>query len=177
MKLNNTILALAAITTGVIAGLFFGYQVSVIPAFKTLSDANYIAAMQAINAAIPQDPFFEFSFLGAAVFLPVAAYLHRRSLRSLRFLLLVAATLLYLIGTLGITIGANVPLNDALAAFSLHSSTPQQAAIARSSFESPWNAWHLIRTIASIGALVLVIVACLSPGLRPMPARRSEKTR
>jgi len=68
MKFKNIVLAVAAITTGLIAGLFFGYQVSVIPAFRTLSDVNYIAAMQAINIAIPQDPFFEFSFLGAAVF-------------------------------------------------------------------------------------------------------------
>lgn len=59
MKIKNIVLTVAAITTGLIAGLFFGYQVSVIPAFKTLSDVNYIAAMQAINTAIPQDPFFE----------------------------------------------------------------------------------------------------------------------
>src|SRR5256885_13559728 len=89
MKLRNTVLTLAVITTGLIAGLFFGYQVSVIPAFKTLSEANYIAAMQAINVAIPQDPFFEFNFLGAAIFLPVAAYLHRSTPGSLRFPLLV----------------------------------------------------------------------------------------
>ena len=134
---------------------------SIIPAFKTLSDANYIAAMQAINVTIPQDPFFEFGFLGAAVFLPVAAYLNRNTPGSLRFPLLVGATLLYIIGTLGVTMGANVPLNDALAAFSLHASTPQQVAIARSAFENPWNGWHLIRTLASSGSLVLVIVACL----------------
>jgi uncharacterized membrane protein len=167
MNLKNTVLTLAAITTGLSAGLFFGYQVSVIPAFKTLSDANYIAAMQAINVIIPQDPFFEFNFLGAALFLPVAAYLHRSLPGSLRFPLLVAAALLYILGTLGTTMAANVPLNDTLAAFSLHSSTPQQAALARSAFEGPWNSWNLIRTLASVGSLVLVIVACLSPCTTP----------
>src|SRR5579884_425500 len=111
MKFKNIVLAAAAISTGLIAGLFFGYQVSVIPAFKTLSDVDYIAAMQAINIAIPQDPFFEFSFLGAAVFLPVAAYLHRSIPGSRQFPLLIGATLLYIIGTLGVTMAANVPLN------------------------------------------------------------------
>lgn len=175
MKFKNIALAVAVITTGLIAGLFFGYQVSVIPAFKTLSDANYIAAMQAINIAIPQDPFFEFSFLGAAVFLPVAAYLHRSTSGSRRFPLLIGATLLYIIGTLGVTMVANVPLNDALAALSLSSLTPQQAAIARAAFQDPWNTWHLIRTVASIGALILAIGACLSPGVRSLQANLGEK--
>ena len=164
MRFKNIVLAGAGITTGLIAGLFFAYQVSVIPAFKTLSDAQYVASMQAINLAIPQDPFFELNFLGAAVFLLVAAYLHRSASGSRRFLLLVGAALLYLIGTLGVTMGANVPLNDTLAAFSLSTATPQQAEIARAAFEDSWNTWNLVRTLASIGALVLVIVACLSPG-------------
>jgi uncharacterized membrane protein len=72
--------------------------------------------------------------------------------------------------------GANVPLNDTLAAFSLSSSTPQQAAIARSAFEGQWNTWHLIRTLASFGSLVLVIVARLSPSVRPIQATLTEKT-
>jgi uncharacterized membrane protein len=175
MNLKTPVLAGAAITTGVSAGLLFGYQVSVIPAFKTLSDADYIAAMQAINVAI-QNPIFALFFFGAAIFLLGAAFLHRSTPGSLRFHLLVAATLLYIVGTLGITIGANVPLNDTLAAFSLHSSTPAQAALARSAFQGPWNTWHLIRTSASVGSLVLVTVACLSPSTRPIPANLSEKT-
>jgi uncharacterized membrane protein len=170
MKFKTIVLAGAGITTGLIAGLFFAYQVSVIPAFKTISDTQYIASMQAINLAIPQDPFFEFNFLSAAVFLLVAAYLYRSTPRSRRFLLLVGAALLYLIGTLGVTMGANVPLNDALAAFSLSTATPQQAEIARAAFENSWNTWNLVRTFASTGALILVIVACLSPGVRTLEA-------
>lgn len=174
MNLKKTVMTVATTTTGLSAGLLFGYQVSVIPAFKTLSDAEYIAAMQAINVAI-QNSVFGATFLGPALFLPVAAYMHRSTPTSLRFKLLVAAALLYIVGTLGITFGANIPLNDTLAAFSLHSSTPQQAAIARSAFQGPWNNWHLIRTFASLGSLVLVIVACLSPSTRPIQANLSEK--
>lgn len=162
MNLKKTVLTVAATTTGLSAGLLYAYQVSVIPAFKTLSDDEYIAAMQSINVAI-QNPVFGFNFLGTAIFLPIAAYLHRSTPGSLRFKLLVAATLLYIVGTLGITIGANVPLNDTLAKFSLQSSTPKQVATARAAFQDPWNDWHMIRTFASIGSLILVIVACLSP--------------
>lgn len=105
----------------------------------------------------------------------MAAYLHRRTSGTLRFFLLVGATLLYVIGALGVTMGANVPLNDTLAGFSLSGSTPQQAAMARAAFEGPWNTWHLIRTVTSIGALVLVIVACFSPTPHPMPSQTSQK--
>ena len=156
MNFKTIILTLAIITTGLIAGLCFDYQVSVIPAFKTISNTSYIAAWQAIILAIPQDPFFEFCFLGAAVFLAVAAYLHRS---TRQFPLLVGATLLYILGVLGVTWVANIPLNDTLAAFSLSSSTPQQAAIARAAFEDPWSTWNLIRTLTSIGALVLALIA------------------
>jgi len=162
MNLKKTVLILAATTTGLSAGLFFGFQVSVIPAFMTLSNAEYIAAMQAINIAI-LNPIFMLTFLGPAILLPVAAYPYRSAPASLQFILLVAAALLYIVGSLGITMGANVPLNDALAQFSLHSSTPAQAATARAVFEDPWNNWHMIRTLASIGSLVLVIIVCLSP--------------
>lgn len=162
MNLKKTVLTVAATTTGLSAGLLFGYQVSVIPAFKTLSDKEYIAAMQAINVAI-QNPVFGFTFIGPAIFLPVAVYLHRSTPASLRFKLLVAATLLYIVGTLGITFGANIPLNDTLATFSLQASTPEQAAAVRATFQDPWNNWHIIRTFASIGSLVLVIIAFLSP--------------
>lgn len=175
MNLKTIILTGAAITTGLSAGLLFGYQVSVIPAFQTLSDADYIASMQAINIAI-QNPIFLLIFFGAALFLLGAVYLHRSTPSSLLFQLLVAATLLYIVGTLGITIAANVPLNDALAAFSLHSSTAQQAAIARSAFQGPWNTWHMIRTLAAFGSLVLIILACLSPSTRPIQANLSQKT-
>ena len=174
MTLKNIVLTVAATTTGVNAGLFFAYQVSIIPAFKTLSDRDYIAAMQAINAAI-QNPVFLSNFLGTVFFLPAAAYLHRSKPASLRSKLLLGATLLYIVGTFGITADANVPLNDMLAQFSLHSSTPQQVAKVRAGFEGPWNTWHLMRTIASVGSLVLVIAACLSAStVSSRPSKRNN---
>jgi uncharacterized membrane protein len=166
MNLKKIILLLAATTTGLSAGLFFGFQVSIIPAFTTLPDRQYIEAMQAINIAI-QNPVFLFAFVGAAIFLPVAAYMYRGTPRSPQFTLLLAAALLYIIGAFGITSAINVPMNDTLAAFSLHASSAQAAAAARTAFENPWNTWHLIRTLASIGSFILAIVACFSPNTAP----------
>lgn len=162
MSVKTIVLVCATITTGLIAGLFFGYQVSIIPAFKSLSSEEYIAAMQAINVTIQQDVFFECAFLGSAIFLLAALILLRSKIGSLQYTLLILATILYLIGVLGITIGANVPLNDMLALFPLQSSAPQQVVSTRAAFENQWNAWHLIRTIASVCSLILLVLACLS---------------
>ena len=62
---------------------------------------------------------------------------------------------------LGVTIGRNVPLNDALEAFDLPGSTTDQISQRRGSYESPWNRWHYIRTAASVGSFVLASAAAL----------------
>jgi hypothetical protein len=61
----NVVLALAIVTTGLSCGLLFAYQVSVIPAFVSLPDATYVAAMQAINDAIQNALFFRGLFQSA----------------------------------------------------------------------------------------------------------------
>lgn len=161
MNFEKTSLGLAAVTTGLVAGLFFAYQVSVNPAFKKLPDGEYIRAMQAINVAI-QNPIFLSCFTGNLLFLGAATYLHRAHSSGGTSKLLLAASVLYAIGVFGVTVAGNVPLNDALAKVSLASSTPAQLAAARSSFQEPWNDLHLVRTIASVVCLVLVVAACLS---------------
>lgn len=62
MRGKTLVLALATITTALVAGVFYGFAVSVNLAFARLPDATYIMAMQAINEAIV-NPFFAVSFL------------------------------------------------------------------------------------------------------------------
>ncbi|GCE30096.1 membrane protein [Dictyobacter alpinus] len=171
MNLKHIMLVLAALTTGLTAGVFFGYQVSIIPAFTALSNTAYIDAMQRINNAI-QNPAFLVTFMSPAIFLPVATYLRRKTSFSLPFTFLFVATCLYIVGTFGVTMAANVPLNDALAAFSFQTATPEQIATARTAFQDPWNFWHLIRTVASVGSFLLIIIASLSASdVRSVPSR------
>ena len=171
MNFEKTVLGLAAVTTGLVAGLFFAYQTSVNPAFRKLPDSEYVRAMQAINVTI-QNPVFMFCFMGNLLFLGAATYLYRA--HSETFRLLIAATSLYAIGVFGITVACNVPLNDALAKVSL-SSTSAQLSAARSSFQEPWNQWHLVRTIASVVCLVLVVAACLSSNAKMQKIEKSQQ--
>jgi uncharacterized membrane protein len=160
MTTSNIILALTALTTALIAGLFYAYSCSVNLGLKQLSDINYILAMQSINKAI-QNPVFLFSFIGTLFLLPISAYLQHNSGELNRFYLLLFATIIYLIGVILITAFGNIPLNNTLDSFSVQSSDNQSITKARLAFENAWNNFHLIRTIASIVALILVILACL----------------
>ncbi|WBA43594.1 DUF1772 domain-containing protein [Hymenobacter canadensis] len=161
MQTNSIILGAATGTTGLIAGLFYGFSVAINPAFARLPDASYIAAMQNINLII-QNPVFGLSFFGAPLLLPAAALAYRRvGVRQFRFLAVASAV--YLAGSFGVTILANIPLNEQLAAFPLHTASDSQAADARMHFARPWNRWHTVRTVASTIALTLAIAACLVP--------------
>ena len=58
-------LSSATLTTGLIAGVFYAYAVSVNLGLAAQPDADYVAAMQAINERI-QNPLFFLSFFGAS---------------------------------------------------------------------------------------------------------------
>lgn len=156
---SKLVLLGAVVTTGLVAGLFYAFAVSVNPAFVELSDQAYIFAMQAINRAI-QNSFFFVSFFGALILLLWAVWLHRGNRRSAQFRLLVIAALLYVTG-FGITVAGNVPLNNKLHMFDLQTATPLQATTMRHDYANSWNAWHTARTVVTIGAFVCVAAASI----------------
>lgn len=156
------VLALATTTTALVAGVFYGYSVSVNPALARLPDRQYLAAMQAINEVI-QNPLFAASFFGAPLLLPLATVLYASRPASRRFGLLSLATVIYLVGSFGVTVAANIPLNETLARFPVLTASLDQAAAMRAGFAEPWNRWHDVRALASTVALILAVGACLMP--------------
>jgi uncharacterized membrane protein len=158
MSLSNIILGVTILTTALIAGLYYGYSCSVTIGLNKLSNKEYIAAMQSINVAI-QNPLFFASFMGTLFLLPISAYLNFTSIQSPRFLLLLAAAIVYSIGSFGVTIFGNVPLNDMLANVDLKTAAIDEISMARQNFENPWNVLHTIRTIATIISLLFCIIA------------------
>lgn len=157
MTFENVVLVISGTLTALLAGLFFGYSVSVIPAFKRLKDGEYVRAMQAINSAI-QNPAFFISFMGPLLLLPFAAFLAWDNDSTARFWLLVCASAVYIVGAFGITVAGNVPLNERLAKAEDSEGRPSEA---RGAFETSWNYLHNLRTAAAIVASTLVFVACL----------------
>jgi uncharacterized membrane protein len=91
------------------------------------------------------------------VLLPLATFLSRDA-EGARFALLLSASVVYIVGSFGVTVAGNVPLNEKIA----RADASAGAAAARAAFERPWNRLHTVRTVASIAATVLVFVACLA---------------
>ena len=149
------VLAGAALTTALIAGLFFTWSVSIIPGLAELADAEYIRVMQSINRAIQNVPFF-LCFLGGAVLLPVSAYLWYENPGNSVFWLLIGASGFYLIGALGIAVIGNVPLNN-----DLDTAPEHDMAKWRVAFTRRWNRFHHLRTAASLVAFALVLLSCV----------------
>ena len=168
--MKTLVLAAAATTTALMAGLFFAWSCSVTLGLARLTDEEYISAMQAINRAILNPVFFS-CFFGSALLLPLSTYLYYDHTLSIRFGLLLVASLLYLLGVMGVTILGNVPLNEALDAFNLASASTQELAAQRTTFEGPWNQLNIIRTIASTLAIIMLILACLQPVKSPRHSR------
>jgi uncharacterized membrane protein len=144
-----------ALGSGLIAGVFFAFSTFVMNAFARRPPAEGIAAMQAINITVI-NPLFMTVFLGtaAACFFLAISLLSNWQHPANTYVLL--GSLLYLIGTLGVTIAFNVPLNDALAIVKPDSA---EGATLWAKYLINWTFWNHVRTIAAIAATVLFTLA------------------
>ena len=152
-------LFITIIITGLVAGIFFCWSVSITKGLAALPDKEYIDVFQSLNREI-QNPLFFICFFGAAILLPVSAWQNYEQPQPLRFWLLLAASFIYLVGVMVVTVVGNIPLNESLDTFNTASATMSEVATRRLIFEKPWNQLNNLRTVASVIAFVLLILAC-----------------
>ncbi|WP_164842668.1 DUF1772 domain-containing protein [Actinoplanes solisilvae] len=145
--LRVTALIAATMTTGLMAGAFGLYQHTVMVGLGRSDDRTFIGAFQALDRAI-LNPWFLLSFVGALVFTAASAFLSPGA-RLLPWVL--AALVLYAI-VFVITVRVNVPLNDAIKAAGDPDTIPDLAAVREAFNEARWNAFNLVRTIATTAA-------------------------
>jgi uncharacterized membrane protein len=150
----------AVLLTGLVAGLFYGYDCSVVKGLGNLQNEDYLQSFQSINKAI-QNPYFFISFMGSLFILPLTALLSYKHAGTVTFSILLSATVIYVIGVIGITIFGNVPLNEQLANFSISTATESEISAMRKTFETAWNNYHTVRTVASIITFSLVTFSLL----------------
>jgi len=146
---------IAALGSGLMAGLFFAFSSFIMTALAKLPPEHGIAAMNSINVTI-LNATFGLAFFGTAVLclcLGVASILRWAEPGSAWLLI---GSLLYLVGVIGVTIAFNVPLNDALAAVS---PTSPEGATLWTRYLAEWLPWNHVRTLANIGALIALILA------------------
>ncbi|MEO1436396.1 MAG: DUF1772 domain-containing protein [Bacteroidota bacterium] len=142
--------------TGLSAGLFYAWLVSVIPGTRKVVDLIYLESMQSINRAILNPAFF-LSFFGAPILLGISTWQHYGTGQV--FWLLLTAALTYLFGTFAVTAFGNVPLNDALDVLDLAELSQSEAQRFRKNYETKWNRLHVIRTVFNLLSFGLSLMA------------------
>ena len=158
--MNTIALTSTTFFTGLIAGLFYAWSISVTPGLAKISDANYLNAFQSMNRMI-LNPIFFIAFMGLIILLPLLSYLYYSSPVSTQFWFILSATVLYLAGVMAVTIFGNVPMNNTLEALQIESMSPGQMQSFRLGFESKWNSLNTVRTICSSLSFILLIMACI----------------
>ncbi|MFD0277615.1 DUF1772 domain-containing protein [Kitasatospora sp. NPDC127111] len=153
------LLAVATVAMGLMAGLFFAFDVSVMPGLAKGDDRTYVTAMQNINKAIENGVFF-LVFAGAFAVTGVAAHLQYRAGRRSAAFWAGAATLLY-VAALIVTMAVNIPLNNELARAGDPARIQDFAAV-RDRFESTWVATNMLRTALCTAGLAALVRALLA---------------
>ncbi len=138
----------AAIGCGLVAGVFFAFSTFVMPALARLQPDRGIVAMQSINITAI-NPLFMLALLGTAgvCILLIITLLPKWHQPSSACLLV--GSLLYLVGTVGVTIAFNVPLNDALAKVEPDS---VEGAKVWAAYLVTWTFWNHVRTLTALAA-------------------------
>jgi uncharacterized membrane protein len=150
---------LSALGCGLIAGVLFAFSAFVMNALARLPPAQGIAAMQSINVAVI-NPWFMTAFLGTAALciLLAAASLFTWHQPGSGYRL--AGSVLYLAGTILVTMACNVPRNDALAAVDPASA---DGASLWAGYVTSWTAWNHVRTAAALAAALVLTLALRMP--------------
>lgn len=162
LSIKTMVLLLAVITTGLSAGLFTAWQISVIPGTKRIGAMTYLETMQSINQAILNPAFF-LVFFGAFILVLISTI--QQYGNGQIFGLLLAASITYLLGTIGVTLFGNVPLNDSLDVLNLGELIEPQVSRFRENYELRWNRFHLVRTLCSLVAFLFTVYALLKYSL------------
>jgi len=157
----------SALGSGVVAGIFFAFSNFVMKALARVPPAQGIAAMQSINVVVLNRWFFAAFFGTALCCLALAIISCIRWQRPGAGYLLVGS-LLYVVGTILVTIVCNVPLNDSLAAVD---PTSADAAPTWANYLKAWTAWNHVRAVAAIAAAALFTVGLCRANSSPDLAR------
>ncbi|CAM5368039.1 anthrone oxygenase family protein [Streptomyces aurantiogriseus] len=146
---------LGMLGTGLVAGVFYGFSTFVMKGLASLPPAQGVAAMKAINVTAVT-PAFMIVFVGSAGVCAVLAVVTFVLWPGDGRVELLLGSALYLFGSFGVTMIANVPRNNAL--LKLAPGTAEAAAY-WPTYVREWTAWNHVRTVASAAAALAYVLA------------------
>lgn len=160
-RLSTALILLSTLLVGLMAGLFFAFDVSVMPGLADGDDRTYVTAMQNFNAAIDGNGLFGMAFVLALLLSATSAVVEFRKGRRGVALWVGAAAALYL-AALVITFSVNIPLNNELADAGAASKLTDFAIVEK--FKTTWVTTNILRTLLCTAALTALARALVLYG-------------
>ena len=160
MGIFQMTLIVATFLCSLVAGFLFAFAVVVMPGIKSLNDREFIRAFQVMDRVIQNNqPIFMLVWVGSVVALVASVVLGIGQLDGYRRLLVIFATLVYLLGVQLPTVTINVPLNNKLQTLDADAMDETTQEATRKDFEPRWNLWNSIRTaFASLASALLIVL-------------------
>ena len=154
--LDLTVLG-TALACGLMAGVFFAFSAFVLDGLTRLPDAEGITAMQSINVTAVS-PLFMIVLFGAALACVGGVIWAGMNWSDPRAAWVMTGCVVYLVGTIFVTVGANVPLND-----TLEGVDPASLSAGKewADFVDSWTLWNNVRTISALAAAGILTVAVM----------------
>ncbi|WP_144186815.1 anthrone oxygenase family protein [Elioraea rosea] len=149
---------LAAIGAGTMGGFFYAFSGLVMPSLRRLDPPGAMKAMQTINVVVLSPHFFALFFGTAALSLAiiVSGVVWPEGAPTW---LAIAGGSVYLAAIIGVTVAANVPMNQALAA--ADAGAPEGAAL-WAHYLKRWTAWNHVRAVGGMVSLALFLASLVA---------------
>tara|TARA_B100000780_G_C21095833_1_gene441955 strand:+ start:948 stop:1433 length:486 start_codon:yes stop_codon:yes gene_type:complete len=154
--MKTTVFIITILLNGLSAGFFYAWSVSVILGTKKVGDFTYLETMQNINREI-LNPLFYIVFFWSLIAVFINAFLQFDNKPV--FWIALSSAVIYLIGLFGVTALGNVPLNNALDVLHLEQLSPLEMKQFRMQYESKWNMYQNIRTVAGVISFFTLIIS------------------
>ncbi|MFD7029076.1 DUF1772 domain-containing protein [Streptomyces sp. NPDC059917] len=169
-KFPTVVLLVSTVLIGLMAGLFFAFDVSVMPGLAKADDRTYVTAMQNFNSVIDGSPVFGMAFMLALVAVVVSAIVEFRKGRRNVAIWVAAAAVAYFVVLL-ITFSVNIPLNNELKDAGDAAKMTDFSIVEK--FKTTWVSTNIVRTLLCTVALTALSRALILFGR----ATRSTTTR
>ena len=151
----NALVFVSILVTGTVAGIFYAFSTFIMGALGKIEVSRGIAAMQSINIVVI-NPLFFLAFFGAGIVALATTLVSLTGDGSSAHTAVIAGTVLYVVGTIGVTIVGNVPLNNRLA--DVDPESPEGSEVWQH-YLSRWTFYNHVRTMAALAACASFVVA------------------
>jgi uncharacterized membrane protein len=148
----------ASLGSGLIAGTFFVFSVAIMRALERIPPGVGMWGMQSINIYI-LNPIFLGVFLGTGVICAALSIIGVVRWHLPGSAWLIAGGMIYIVGSIGVTVIFNVPMNNELM---VADPTQPEGHKLWSEYLTNWTFWNHIRTILSLlasGSLIMAMVS------------------